>query len=105
MLPAVDQAVLVNIGTPPQTIKVVIDTGSDELWVNPQCDDSRLEPMQADECVKDGHYTPTSSNTSRPLMRMNDIPYAKGEVAILYYADTISQPDGSKRESPRRISR
>jgi len=86
----------VNIGTPPQTIKVAVDTGSDELWVNPDCSDTALDSQQVTECIKDGHYVANESSTSKPLRSRNDIPYGKGEVEIVYYSDNIALTDGSK---------
>ncbi len=87
----------VAIGTPPQTVRVAVDTGSDELWVNPDCSDSSLTRVQADECVRDGRYRAGASDTSKALMKMADIPYGKGEVEMAYYTDTVAQPDSSMK--------
>ncbi|KAL8290838.1 hypothetical protein RB597_008882 [Gaeumannomyces tritici] len=83
-----------SIGTPGQQTKVAIDTGSDELWVNPQCSTVQVS-SQRSECQANGQYQPSSSSTSKVSDTTNHIPYGKGEVTIQYIQDSISVPDSS----------
>jgi len=76
-------------------VKVAIDTGSDELWVNPVCSSSTLPEDQQQECRADGHYTASSSSSSQDLNDGNKIPYGKGTVVFEYFSDAISLPDSS----------
>ena len=82
-----------SIGTPGQAVKVAIDTGSDELWVDPDCTSTSLSSDQVAECQADGQYIPSRSSTSNQQSGSNDIPYGKGEVLIDYYKDNIAVPD------------
>lgn len=71
---------------------MVVDTGSDELWVNPSCnniagDDGTEERV----CHDSGSYVPSSSSTSKQLHREHTIQYGKGSVNISYYNDTVAQ--------------
>ena len=86
-----------SIGTPGQRTKVAIDTGSDELWVNPQCSTVQASSQRA-ECQANGQYKPSSSSTSEVLDVTNQITYGKGQVNIQYVRDSISVPDSC--ESP-----
>jgi hypothetical protein len=85
----------VSIGTPGQDVKVAIDTGSDELWVNPDCTSSGLTASQARECNADGHYDASQSSTMKELSDTNQIQYGKGQVDIQYVTDNIALPDST----------
>ncbi|KAK3935697.1 putative eukaryotic aspartyl protease [Diplogelasinospora grovesii] len=92
---ALSYLIELSIGTPGQNVKVAIDTGSDELWVDPNCRDSTLTPDQEQECTSDGVYSQTKSSTSSTAnisATSNTIPYGKGEVNIDYVRDDISLP-------------
>jgi len=72
---------------------VAVDTGSDELWVNPVCSSPTLDQQQQAECQRDGHYLSDASSTSVALSSQKGISYGKGEVLIDYFTDTVAQPD------------
>ncbi|KAK8071090.1 Eukaryotic aspartyl protease [Apiospora hydei] len=83
-----------TIGTPPQPIKVAIDTGSSELWVNPNCKTSQ-STAQYQECLVNGEYDPSQSSTAKDLDSGNTIPYGIGTVEIEYYKDNVALPNST----------
>ncbi|KAK8024244.1 Eukaryotic aspartyl protease [Apiospora rasikravindrae] len=83
-----------TIGTPPQPIKVAIDTGSSELWVNPNCKTSQ-STAQYQECLVNGDYDPSQSSTAKDLDSGNTIPYGIGTVEIEYYKDNVALPNST----------
>ena len=77
---------LVAIGTPPQNVKIFIDTGSYELWVNPRCNSSG----DATLCQNNGIYYPAKSNSSTYVGGNFAVTYGTGAVKGSYWADIIN---------------
>ncbi|KAK0625072.1 aspartic peptidase domain-containing protein [Bombardia bombarda] len=75
-----------EIGTPPQKIKVFIDTGSYELWVNPRCSTS----ADAALCQSYGNYYPKNSNSSSFVGGNFAVTYGTGAVTGSYWSDIMS---------------
>lgn len=76
----------VEIGTPPQKIKVFIDTGSYELWVNPKCKTSASQSI----CESHGIYYPDRSNSSMHVGGNFAVTYGTGAVRGSYWSDVMS---------------
>ncbi|KAI1075987.1 aspartic peptidase domain-containing protein [Whalleya microplaca] len=76
-----------TIGTSskPQVVDVLLDTGSFELWVNPDCATSNVPEL----CTALGHYDPSLSSTSRMLGADFAIKYGSGGTSGVYYTDDI----------------
>ncbi|KAM7214966.1 hypothetical protein V8F06_009643 [Rhypophila decipiens] len=74
-----------DIGTPPQKIKVFIDTGSYELWVNPRCNTS----ADATLCRSYGNYYPNKSNSSNYVGGDFAVTYGTGAVKGSYWSDIM----------------
>ncbi|PMD56141.1 acid protease, partial [Hyaloscypha bicolor E] len=76
----------VGIGTPPQSVEVLLDTGSSELWVNPTCSNA----WDPSGCNLNGFYNPASSSTSQSLNTAFSIQYGIGSASGVYYTDNIA---------------
>ncbi len=70
-----------------------MDTGSFELWVNPQC--SNLDGNDAQFCQTVGQYDTTQSSTSVPLSTAKTLRYGIGSANISYFTDDIALPGSS----------
>lgn len=77
-----------NIGTPAQQIYVQLDTGSFELWVNPDCSDL-LGSADIRFCRAVGHYDSASSSTATQLAGTKTLRYGIGSADIQYVTDDI----------------
>ncbi|KAI1773646.1 acid protease [Hypoxylon cercidicola] len=77
-----------EIGTPPQQVYVQLDTGSFELWVNPDCSDLRGS-ADVRFCRAVGHYDSASSSTATQLATSKTLRYGIGSANIQYVTDDI----------------
>ncbi|GAB1320892.1 Aspartic peptidase domain-containing protein [Madurella fahalii] len=77
-----------SIGTPPQPVYVQLDTGSFELWVNPDC--SAVSGADAAFCERAGQYDSAKSSTVNMLGTTRTLRYGIGTANITYVTDRIS---------------
>lgn len=78
--------ILVSVGTPQQTIDVVLDTGSSELWVDPTCANS-YNPARCDTLPR---YDPNNSSTAVDEGQPFSIQYGTGATSGEYLLDTVN---------------
>ena len=76
----------IELGTPPQPVSVILDTGSSELWVNPTCGTSG----QPDYCQSFKRYDYTASSSFKDMNVQNFLPYGSGNASIEYVMDVVS---------------
>lgn len=79
-----------NIGTPAQQVFVQLDTGSFELWVNPNC--TGLSLSDATFCSATGSYVPSKSTTAVTSTVKKTLAYGIGSADIIYVKDSIALP-------------
>lgn len=79
-----------NLGTPPQPVFVQLDTGSFELWVNPDC--TSLSERDVTFCEAVGYYDTTLSSTSSEMSGNQTLRYGIGAANITYIRDSIGLP-------------
>ncbi|KAF7126161.1 hypothetical protein CNMCM5793_002583 [Aspergillus hiratsukae] len=78
----------VTLGTPGQALRLVLDTGSSDLWCN--APNSTLCSASGDSCSVSGSYDPDSSSTYAYVSSDFNISYADGTGAAGVYAtDTL----------------
>lgn len=80
----------VNIGTPPQTVYAQIDTGSFELWVNPDC--TNVASSDRRFCQAIGSYNPRTSSSSATTDESAMLRYGIGSANVSYFKDSIALP-------------
>ncbi|KAI1101626.1 acid protease [Jackrogersella minutella] len=76
---------IIGTGENPQAVSVLLDTGSFELWVNPNCTASNVQ----DYCNAFGRYDPSLSPTARNLNTNFGIQYGQGSASGVYYKDDV----------------
>jgi len=77
----------VTMGTPEQSLRLHIDTGSSDLWVNVA--DSQLCEASGNPCGGSGVYAPNSSTTYQYLNSDFNITYVDGSGSVGDYASDV----------------
>ncbi|KAI1134874.1 acid protease [Hypoxylon sp. FL0543] len=77
-----------DIGTPAQQVYVQLDTGSFELWVNPDCSDLQGS-ADIRFCKAVGHYEPSSSSSATQVAGTKTLRYGIGSAEVQYVTDDI----------------
>lgn len=86
-----------TFGSNSQSVKVAIDTGSDELFVDPNCNDSDFSQSEQKECNADGTYDPSTSSSANATGQTSQIVYGSGSVNIAYYVDSVGIAGASNK--------
>jgi hypothetical protein len=79
---------IVDIGGPPVIVKLILDTGSSEMWINPNCSASASPAA----CELSGKYKPELSGWAVPINRYFDFRYGTGFAKGQYYGDIVYIP-------------
>ncbi|KAH8649680.1 aspartic peptidase domain-containing protein [Tricladium varicosporioides] len=74
-----------SIGTPPQEVDLLIDTGSSETWVNPDCTTAGWKSL----CDLIPLYKPGNSSTAKDLGVAGGVTYGKGFTDFEYFQDNF----------------
>ncbi|KAM4062654.1 eukaryotic aspartyl protease [Hirsutella rhossiliensis] len=80
-----------EIGNPPQRVRVQLDTGSFELWVNADCG-NLTAPGDVSFCRDSQRYEPGQSETARRIEQQRSLRYGIGTANISYVRDDIALP-------------
>ncbi|ETS85667.1 hypothetical protein PFICI_03692 [Pestalotiopsis fici W106-1] len=75
----------IDVGTPRQTLTVIVDTGSYELFLNPNCDRAADQTY----CAAAGHYYPSLSSTAKNLSSRYYVSFGTGGYVGSYFSDTL----------------
>ncbi|KAK8087481.1 eukaryotic aspartyl protease protein [Apiospora phragmitis] len=78
-----------NLGSPSQTIEVVVDTASYELYVNPDCDRAANPAF----CASAGRYDAMGSGTAENLTTWFGVSFGSGGYAGTYFCDSLTLGD------------
>lgn len=95
-------AVEIEVGTPPQKVTLLLDTGSPDTWVNPTCANANVPS----DCSAFPQFNPQKSSSLKPTNN-RDIPlvYGIGKATVQYVYETVTIGCKSAAEGSRPAKR
>ncbi|KAF1999133.1 acid protease [Amniculicola lignicola CBS 123094] len=87
MMDGLQYVVTLSIGSNKQPVPVLFDTGSDLLWVNPDCSHALNGTQKL--CYSNPRYNALSSNSSKILDEALNITYGSGATLGVFFEDDV----------------
>ncbi|KAK4135076.1 acid protease [Trichocladium antarcticum] len=82
-------AVDIEVGTPPQQITLILDTGSPDTWLNPSCKFASASGNQKD-CQSFAQFDATQSSSINVTNSGDILVYGSGNATIQYVYETLT---------------
>ncbi|KAK4119032.1 acid protease [Parathielavia appendiculata] len=79
-------AVEVQVGTPPQTLTLILDTGSPDTWINPSCDTANVPS----DCRSFGQFDSAESSSFEATKDRDVLVYGIGNATVQYVYETLT---------------
>ncbi|KAK3291266.1 aspartic peptidase domain-containing protein [Chaetomium fimeti] len=76
----------IEIGTPPQTLTLILDTGSPNTWINPVCETANLPA----DCREFAQFDYEKSSSLNVTDNVDVLRYGIGNATIQYVYETVS---------------
>ncbi|KAK4147362.1 putative eukaryotic aspartyl protease [Dichotomopilus funicola] len=76
----------IEVGTPPQKLTLILDTGSPNTWINPVCETSNLPS----DCQKFPQFDYDQSSSLNVTDYVDTLRYGIGNATVQYVYETIS---------------
>ncbi|KAK4458151.1 putative aspartic-type endopeptidase opsB [Cladorrhinum samala] len=75
----------VEVGTPPQSVTLILDTGSPDTWVNPSCE----FVSSSRDCDSFRRYDHTKSRSINATRYVDHLLYGSGNATVQYVRETV----------------
>ncbi|KAK4098000.1 acid protease [Parathielavia hyrcaniae] len=79
-------AVEMEVGTPPQTLTLILDTGSPDTWINPSCDTANVPS----DCRSFPQFDSSESTSFEQTTVRDILRYGIGNATIRYALETLT---------------
>ncbi|KAL2018102.1 hypothetical protein VTK56DRAFT_1288 [Thermocarpiscus australiensis] len=79
-------AVQVDVGTPPQQLTLILDTGSPDTWINPSCETANVP----EDCNSFPRYDYTKSSSLNVTGAEDTLVYGIGNATVQYVYETVT---------------
>ena len=79
-------AVTIKVGTPAQSLTLILDTGSPDTWVNPSCATANVPS----DCRSFPQFDPSKSSSLKTTSARELLVYGIGNATVQYVRETVT---------------